>query len=438
MRRLRRILFIALILSAVAYVSWGWVESRRLSAEIAQIAARGEPVVLADRNATVLTGEQRDAARIYAAAVARMQEAPPDEAFRYRQLDVDNPAGAPGSLADLESRYRKDTPALQLLDQATPLDFAGFAGVSPELDAGQEPLVALSALNALRADLFSMRGRAEQGAEALVASVRLQRTMRPSYARYWASTRVLGSLRILLRHTSPPEATLVKLQRAFDGLPDADTLAQELMESRAEFLDGLARPPGTIGEAVAGLLLRPWFKSEARRQLRFFDEAMTLTRGSWSERFDRAPDFERRIIADMKASQRNLRLLAWTMPRRGAVFVGTALGPAATDLAVRRVAITTLAVERYRRAHGGALPAALDGLVPAYLTAVPEDPFSGKPIIFLKGAADYRIYSVDRDRRDDGGELYGIGSRGQLAPRAGAPRDFGIRAPLAPDHKEES
>jgi hypothetical protein len=56
----------------------------------------------------------------------------------------------------------------------------------------------------------------------------------------------------------------------------------------------------------------------------------------------------------------------------------------------------------------------------------------------VKGPADYRVYSVDRDRTDNGGELYGIGSRGQLAPRAGAPRDFGIRVPLTPDDKEKS
>jgi hypothetical protein len=438
LRRLRRLIAGLLLLGIAGYVIWDWIESRGLSADIARIAARGEPTIPVDPETAVLTGEQRDAARIYAAAVERMQEAPPDEPFQYRRLDVDNPAGAPLNLADLESRYRKDTPALQLLDQATPLEFAGFGDVSPELDARQEPLVALSALNALRADLFSMRGRGDQAAEVLARSVRLQRTIRSSFSRYVASTRVLGSLRILLRHDSPPESALVRLQRTFEGLPDSDTLIQELIESRAQFLEALARPPATVGEAVTGRLLRPWYTSEARRQLRFFDEAMALTRRPWSERFDRAADFERSIVADMKASQRQARLLSWIMPRRGAVFVGTALSPAAYDLAVRRIAIATLGVERYRRAHGGALPSGLDGLVPAYLAAVPQDPFSGKPIVFLKGAADYRVYSVDNNRTDDGGELYGIGSRGQLMPRSGAPRDFGLRVPLTPaaDRKE--
>ena len=41
---------------------------------------------------------------------------------------------------------------------------------------------------------------------------------------------------------------------------------------------------------------------------------------------------------------------------------------------------------------------------------MPEDPFSGKPIIYAKGSGDYRVYSVDNNRTDDGGVLYGIGS----------------------------
>jgi len=70
---------------------------------------------------------------------------------------------------------------------------------------------------------------------------------------------------------------------------------------------------------------------------------------------------------------------------------------------------------------------------------VPEDPFSGKPIIYAKSPGDYRIYSVDSNRTDDGGVFYGIGSRGQLMPRTGAPRDYGIGVPLAaaPNHKEQ-
>ena len=45
---------------------------------------------------------------------------------------------------------------------------------------------------------------------------------------------------------------------------------------------------------------------------------------------------------------------------------------AGRDLAIRRVAMTAIAIERYRRAHGGQLPATLDALLPSTSPAVPR------------------------------------------------------------------
>ena len=64
--------------------------------------------------------------------------------------------------------------------------------------------------------------------------------------------------------------------------------------------------------------------------------------------------------------------------------------------------------------------------MPAYLAAVPVDPFSGSPLAYQRTEAGYRLYSVDIDRKDDGGALYGIGSKLQLTPQQRSPRDLGI------------
>ena len=174
-----------------------------------------------------------------------------------------------------------------------------------------------------------MRGHGEQAAEVLVGSVRLLRTIRSSFSRYLASTRVLGSLRILLRHNSLPERVLVRLQRTFEGLPDSDTLAQEMIESRAQFLDTIARPGRTIGETLAGRILRPWSTIDWRQQLRIFDDAIAFARGPLPERFDRAAAFEQNIVAGMKASQRRTLFTAWLVPRRTGGFAGMSLPSAA-------------------------------------------------------------------------------------------------------------
>lgn len=69
----------------------------------------------------------------------------------------------------------------------------------------------------------------------------------------------------------------------------------------------------------------------------------------------------------------------------------------------QKTAITACAIERYRIAHQQ-LPAALQDLVPAYLEAVPLDPFDGEPLRYKKLAPGYVVYSVGDDLSDDGGQ----------------------------------
>jgi hypothetical protein len=64
---------------------------------------------------------------------------------------------------------------------------------------------------------------------------------------------------------------------------------------------------------------------------------------------------------------------------------------------------TALAIERYRLAHQDQLPAMLQDLVPAYLQAVPADPFDGKPLRYNRLPKGYLLYSIGEDGVDNGG-----------------------------------
>jgi len=68
-----------------------------------------------------------------------------------------------------------------------------------------------------------------------------------------------------------------------------------------------------------------------------------------------------------------------------------------------RLLICELALRMYRVQHGGP-PRELADLVPDFLPAVPEDPFSGKPLIYRPRATGYLLYSVGPNRRDDDGQ----------------------------------
>lgn len=65
-----------------------------------------------------------------------------------------------------------------------------------------------------------------------------------------------------------------------------------------------------------------------------------------------------------------------------------------------------LALRAYRLEHRR-WPEALADLVPGYLSAVPDDPFTdGRPLRFRPGGAGFGVYSVGPDGEDDGGQPY--------------------------------
>ncbi|MGD8452308.1 MAG: hypothetical protein PVJ57_10860 [Phycisphaerae bacterium] len=71
--------------------------------------------------------------------------------------------------------------------------------------------------------------------------------------------------------------------------------------------------------------------------------------------------------------------------------------------AAREATRVALALARFRGEHG-AYPQALAELVPAYLSALPADPFSGATFGYRPvGSNDYVLYSHGRDGDDDGG-----------------------------------
>jgi hypothetical protein len=414
-----------------AYVIWGRVESHRLSRDVEAIRQRGEPIDLADWQKPPDTDERRRAARLYADAADRAQEKARDQGYRFSRLDVDRIGSTAADLAELETTYRKDTPALQLLDQATPLDFTGFGPVAPELDGDQSPLVMLGALNCLRADFLSKHGQGDAAATALVASVRLQRAIPTSEFQYSFGSRLWGSLRILLRHTAPGETSLLALQRAFEQMPDEDGLARQVMRRRAQFLEAFNGPRRGLAETVIFAAFRPAITHVARRQLAAFDEVIAVARQPWPEKLEAADALRRRLPGP---EQRRTRGWLRNLVEQGPPWMTVAPLHAETaglDLAVRRSAITVLALERYRRAHAGAPPPTLDALVPAFMTAVAQDPFSGRPLVYKQEAGSYIVYSIDANRVDDGGVLYGLGAMAVTGPRGSqSPRDFGIRVPL--------
>jgi hypothetical protein len=428
--RVRRFLFWTLLLLLGAYIGWGRVEAWRLSRAVDAIQARGEPVDYGYWYAKQVTAEQKEAASLYARAAQYATEAESGQQYRASQIDVDLPSGPVLTFADIAASYRADAPAMQLLDRATPMDFTEFGEESRELYDNQIPLQVLGAQACLRADLIAARnGDGDGGAAALVPCLRLQRTFLRSYGAA-AAARLLGSFRILLRHTSPSDSALAKLQESLAPWPDSEAMERALFQERVRFLSYADDPRRSFGEAVVANVTQPFQASLTRRRLAAYDEALRVARLPPNERQE-ALAATRRVAAATKRGPRALFLGAFFDSPE--IYFGLGLNTGAAERAARRVIAALLAVERYRRAHSGAPPVSLATLVPEWLTSVPEDPYvPGQAIVYRRDPAGYVIYSVDANRRDDEGAFYGHGSA--VAKHVGpqSPRDLGIRVPLKP------
>lgn len=406
----------------VAWIVWDLYETRALARAIAALAARGEPTSVASIPRGGETRERYHAARVYAAAAEHVGAMTPAVTFRLPRLDVDSVA-VTANLDELERTYPHDAAAIQLLEQAAPLDFTGFGDLTPDVD--RSALLTLGYLGLVHADVLSARGRPDAAAAAIGACARLSRALEP-FPRGQLATRMLGSIRILLRHGAPSREALAALQQAFASLPDADDLADDLRVRRARFLEEIAAPRRTLADAVVRRAMRPWVARSNRQQLATFDEAQALAAAPWPEKFVTGIRTERSYADGFRAPRRGLIGRQTSPP--GLAYAGFGVRLAALELAARRIAITAAAIERHR-ADTGRPPASLAALVPAYLPAVPLDPFTGTPLVYAVSGTSYRLYSVDQDLKDDGGAIYGVGSRSARQTQPGQPRDLGLRIP---------
>lgn len=418
----RRFLFWTLLLVVVGYVCWGRVEAWRLSRVIADIQARGEPVDYGYWYARQVTAEQREAASLYARAADFATEAESGQQYRAWQIDVDVASGPVLTLADITASYRPDAPAMQLLDRATPMDFTEFGEDNRELFDNQVPLQALGAQACLRADVAAARGDADGAVAALVPCIRLQRTFLSIYSSQHA-TRLLGSFRVLLRHASPSDASLAALQQAVASWTEEDRAVRALLQQRVRYLSYADAPRRGFGEFVTSALAQPFLTNLTRRRVESFDAAIAIAR--------LPPDQRREALAAERRAPRPRRRGLFGQFLEPQVFFGSIYNTGSQDLAARRAIVSVLAVERYRRAHRGTPPQSLNELVPALLPAVPEDPYlPGQPIVYRQDAGGYVVYSVDTNRKDDGGEFYGHGAAVKKHVGPQSPRDLGIRVPL--------
>ncbi len=161
-----------------------------------------------------------------------------------------------------------------------------------------------------------------------------------------------------------------------------------------------------IGKATAMLYIGSGLRAVDGRF--YFDritEILDAAQSPFPEGLHEANEMVERVRKEMARPLRGMKILSCG-PLLG---LAKSVEKAAMTQAALRAAVAGCAVERHRLAHGNRLPASLDELVPAFLDAVPLDPYDGNPLRYRARDDTYVVYSVGADLVDDGGETPQIG-----------------------------
>jgi hypothetical protein len=206
---------------------------------------------------------------------------------------------------------------------------------------------------------------------------------------------------------------LSTLQKMFHDAEQPDAMARGLGGERASglavfmgsqdqmYLFGGASSPPAFKDRMRSTLFMGLLKSTGilNKDKAFYLDVMATNMAAAE-----AP-FPERLTLGQQASSAVL-----SPPSRMMIFsrmllpaLGRAIQRDGEHAARIRTTQTAIAVERFRRAHNGNLPAELSELAPTYLPSLPIDPFDGQPLRFKRLASGYSVYSIGADLRDDGG-----------------------------------
>ena len=205
----------------------------------------------------------------------------------------------------------------------------------------------------------------------------------------------ISGLERILNATSLKDVQMRQLEKMLCQTSETLDLSKAIITERCQVIENFTNPsqsPQTAGNAE---LIKTWFgKTGLIDYLDYMDECIEASKLHGTKRITRFQE-----IYDKKQNLSFLHFLVKMVAPEMKHF-------SQRDLRVKSqldLAITALAVERYRLAKGN-LPQRLEQLVPQYLTQIPTNPFNDNPIRYKQTNPGYILYSVGEDGEDDGGK----------------------------------
>ncbi len=246
----------------------------------------------------------------------------------------------------------------------------------------------------------AQEGRPDRSTDLLVDSLGIPRSLESSP---WLVDRMIGvacfgldcsALELALNKTSFSDDQFRRISIALDAADPAPSLTNQLLVQRCRAVE-----------------FRGWYRTELAHPTVFswkgrIDTLLTRLSGGGERDFLAYLDVLDQYVAaaqmpyptrletalKLQAQAAATNMYSSLFPDLGKVIVADA-----RIETTRRMAQTAIALERYRLANNGRLPDNLSSLVPAFLPAVPLDPFTGRQLGYKKLAQGYELHSLGTD-----------------------------------------
>lgn len=429
--------FGGLLAVLLAVAAWTWLASaRELAAELQRLRASGEPVSAEELEAFYeLPPEGRDTTKIWLAALAPLVTSE----FQIEVKDLPlvgergEPAPLPGEawqqLEEAEQVLGKYQRSLESMHRATRL--GGRARFTTNFTSGDAMLLphaqqlrAGARLLALEAAVHVHRGLPDAAVESVQAIFAAVRSLEQEPLLVSQLVRMaLGSAACeqvvwLLSADMLDDDQLAALEAELTACDYQKPFRRALIGVRTIGLR-LFTDPNELGAGHARFTLLP--SADQAMFLKVMAALIAAAEKPGSARLDAVDDAELSLTAVAGTTSGRLRYPT-------TLLIMPSLRPSAESVsrheAQRDVTRVAVAIERFRRRQGR-LPANFPELVPQLLSALPDDPFSGRPLQYRTATAEYLVYSVGTNGVDDGGS--------DQPPER--PADIIVRVPL---HKTET
>jgi hypothetical protein len=417
---------IGLVLAAVlAFVGWLYGEHAaalaKVRAEVARIQAAGEPITTDDLYARGhVPAGVNDTTRLWLAALGSLDETKFNADAKSLPIvgESSGPDLLPADVAKAELLLANYDATVQATLAAAAADGEcrlfvefndGFAALLPNA----QKMRTLSRMMALRTRVAAAQGDNEQAVQSVEAMFEASRTLAQQQlliehlVRLATAGVALRETEFLLNELELTDEQLARLRKKVEALDFQQSLVASCMGERSmgyhmfrhpeqfdmaqgDFTKQAGTGPGNVTRGADCLLYL-----ELQRDM------IAAAREPFPGAIDQADLVEQRlkVLAGTKnpLEKFNHMFTLLIMPATSGSFQATG-----RNLAQRDLVLAAIAAGQFEQKNGK-LPESLESLVPEFLPTVPTDPFDGQPLRFKATDEGLVLYSIGRDRKDDGG-----------------------------------